>query len=174
MAKRRKSPEEGIEEIQKELEKLNPGQLYKVLRGSIKRAMVYTADRVTARAIDKGLNVDRRKFAKSLRAYAFGSGQGGFVSSKVGSGARRNAGQYPTAHGERKGIKRLKPIAMWAADGTEKRATGRGWLKRGHNTGAMDNYRLFENESSLLAGADRELEKTLIRAVKRAVKKCNN
>lgn len=46
MARRRKSPEEGIEEIQTELEKLNPGQLYKVLRGSIKRAMVYTADRV--------------------------------------------------------------------------------------------------------------------------------
>lgn len=60
--------------------------------------------------------------------------------------------QGPTAHGERKGINRLKPIAMWAAKGTQKRSTGRNWFKNGHNTGSMRSYGLFDNEQVIIRG----------------------
>lgn len=102
--------------------------------------------------------------AKTVYSYVYSRG-GGFQITVKGN-KKNDKGMYRNSKG------RLKPVMMWAEDGTESRSTRNGGLRRAHTTGSCTQYGfLAKAEAEMFSAAEVDLLPEVEAAVTKIARK---
>jgi len=147
------------------LRQLNQKQMRAALRGGFKRAANNARKLAVQSLRTSGIKVrgNSADWARGVRTFTYTRGSGFAVTVKP----RRRGAQ--SMHKNRQGL--LKPILMWAEDGTDYRQTrGRGRVfKSGRRrTGKMPAYHFIEKAEPQMI---QTVEQTLIPELETAVRK---
>lgn len=144
-----------IKSLSERMAQLEPKRMYNSLYRPILGEMRKVARKVANQAIRTShFKINAAEFRKrSVRGCVRKDLQGGFVSTTPGKG---RTAQYLTRRGK------YKPIAMWAADGTEKRTT-----KAGKNRGRMPKFGFMDNGEILMYGVEAKIEKAIERRLEK-------
>lgn len=104
---------------------------------------------------------------KGVRPYIYSRGGGFMVTVKPQRGKKADKSMHRNRYGK------LKPVLMWAEDGTKRRATKGKGNRKAHNTGNMPDYRFMQRAEpdmyrSVEAGLLPQVEKKVVRAAEKA------
>ena len=139
----------------------------KQLRNSLRRA--YRAEAKKQLAIAQGYAArtgmhNAAASAKAVYSYVYSRG-GGFLVTVKGN-KKNDKGMYRNSKG------RLKPVMMWAEDGTENRSTRNGGQRRSHATGSMGRYGFLQKaEAEMFPTAEADLLPEVEAAVEKVARK---
>lgn len=137
------------------------------LRNALKRA--YRAEAKKQLAIAQGYAArtgmrSAAALAKTVYSYVYSRG-GGFLVTVKGN-KKNDKGMYRNSKG------RIKPVMMWAEDGTAARTTKNGGLRRSHSTGNMGKYGFLDKaEAEMFPTAETDLLPEVEAAVEKVAKK---
>ncbi len=151
-------------ELQRLAGLLTTKQLRQALRGSYRtvgRAVLPVA-RAELQAAAIYPSAGASDWTKGVRQYNYSKG-GGFLVTVKGS---RGKSMHRNRFGQ------LKPVLMWAEEGTAERSTRGGWRRRAHATGRMPRLGFLEKAApEMYSRAEREMLPAVERAVERVARK---
>lgn len=139
----------------------------KQLRNSLKRA--YRAEAKKQLSIAQGYAArtgmhNATALAKTVYSYVYSRG-GGFMVTVKGN-KKNDKGMY------RNSRSKLKPVLMWAEDGTGSRVTRGGGFRSAHPTGSLKKYGFLERaEAEMFPTAEKDLLPEVEDAVAKVAKK---